>query len=266
MRRGTAQAVEWGGRQHGRNERGLALVSGGDDVGAGREDSVALAAEDADSGRLVLLAQRGDAPSFDVLHARYRARVYAYVLGKLGDPFEAEDVTQEVFSGARRTLSTYRAWGATPWRAWLFAVAHNRVVERLGARADVDLVEPLELNLRRELRGAAPAAPAGPGWIDDHELLALFERLPLAQRQVLTLRFALDRSVAETAAILERTVTDVTTLQHRALTVLRRAPRGLPRPERAPRRERARQEAFMRRRPTFSPVLSRRRLALALSL
>ena len=39
----------------------------------------------------------GSAEHFEVLYKAYFARIYGFALKRLGDPGEAEDVTQEVF-------------------------------------------------------------------------------------------------------------------------------------------------------------------------
>jgi DNA-directed RNA polymerase specialized sigma24 family protein len=58
-------------------------------------------------------------------------------------------------------------------------------------------------------------------WLEDGELLTLIERMPLAQRQVMLLRYMMDLSCPEIAAILGRSPDAIRQLQHRALTFLR---------------------------------------------
>jgi hypothetical protein len=58
-------------------------------------------------------------------------------------------------------------------------------------------------------------------WISDKDLLLFVERLPLSQRQVLLLRYVLDLTHAQSAAVLGRTPNEVRKLQQRALASLR---------------------------------------------
>jgi DNA-directed RNA polymerase specialized sigma subunit len=58
-------------------------------------------------------------------------------------------------------------------------------------------------------------------WIADTDLSIFVQRLSMPQRQVLLLRFLLDLSDQQTAAIMGRTPSDVRMLQSRALSFLR---------------------------------------------
>jgi len=224
--------------------------------------SAALVAEDADTLGLVAAFQAGQLAAFEAIRARYRERVNAQLLGILGDAHDAHDVTEDVFERVRSALPHYEARGPTSFRAWLFRIAQRRGLSELRKRVRVELVEPLELGLRRELQGEAVPAPTGPGWIDDDRLLAAFARLPLAQQQVLTLRFRFDLSVAATASALGRSVTDVTTLQSRGLRALRRVEERSGAAQSASSGDGARAQSFMSRRARLSPVVSSRRLVL----
>lgn len=77
-------------------------------------------ARDADLVRQVV---RGDDDAFRPLVARYEQRVYILAISWLGDPAEAQDVTQETFYAAYRRLPELR--DAEKFRAWLFGTARN---------------------------------------------------------------------------------------------------------------------------------------------
>src|SRR5437899_2454065 len=67
------------------------------------------------------------------------------------------------------------------------------------------------------LRKDQALEPYMPGWLDDADLLMLFERLPLLQQRVLLLRYLLDLSGAEIAKALDLSPENVRQLQLRAL-------------------------------------------------
>ena len=96
------------------------------------------------------------------------------------------------------------------------------------------------------------------GSIEDSELVSLIERLPLGQRQVLTLRYMLDLPNREIATILDRTPESIRQLHHRALQYLRRCLE--PEPAAAAGRQfgSVRRESMVRM-PRPSPVLRARR-------
>lgn len=65
----------------------------------------------------------GDQDAFsEVYNANFR-RVYAFILKRVGDPAEAEDLTQETFVQLYRSLSSYE--GRSSLLTWTFGIAHN---------------------------------------------------------------------------------------------------------------------------------------------
>ncbi|MDE2039447.1 MAG: RNA polymerase sigma factor [Elusimicrobia bacterium] len=77
-------------------------------------------------------ARRGDQAAFARLMAAHQANVHQFVRSLLGLP-EAEDVAQEVFLQAYRSLSSFR--GDCSFGTWLYAVARNVCRHRLRWRA-----------------------------------------------------------------------------------------------------------------------------------
>ena len=90
---------------------------------------------------LVAAALR-DQQAFGHVYDRYLSPVYRYCYGRLGSREEAEDATSLVFARALAGLSSYRG-GA--FRSWLFAIAHNVV---LNMRRDATVTYPLNLARR----------------------------------------------------------------------------------------------------------------------
>jgi RNA polymerase sigma-70 factor (ECF subfamily) len=213
--------------------------------------------EDADTARLVARIQGGDRDAFALLYMRYFDRVYGYLRIALASPHEAEDATQQVFVNVMQALPRYQEERA-PFRAWLFVIVRNYALSQLRHRGRLELVEPSEL--ARQI-GVPPDGDPDEGdlralsWVSDRDLLVFIERLPFAQQQVLLLRFMLDLSHTQTAAVLDRSVADVRNLQSRALRFLRARLVAIGR---EPRRARTR----MVRCPPKAPVLRSRRFAL----
>jgi RNA polymerase sigma-70 factor (ECF subfamily) len=179
-------------------------------------------AEDADTSRLVIRIQGGERELFAELYMRYFDRVYSYLRLALDDPHEAEDATQQVFLRVMEALPRYER-RRTPFRGWLFTVVRNQALTLLQRHNRVEVVDPGELvEHRGGMVGSRADELRALGWINDGELLMFVERLPLAQRQVLMLRYMLDLSDAQTAAILGRSRADVRVLQSRAIHFLRK--------------------------------------------
>ena len=81
-----------------------------------------------DEQSLVRRAQAQDRDAFAELYEAYFDKIYRYIVLKIGDRTEAEDMTQQVFLKALKSLSTYK-WKDVPFSAWLYRIAHNQVVD-----------------------------------------------------------------------------------------------------------------------------------------
>ena len=124
----------------------------------------------------------GDGRALDALLERYEAPLFQFLLGVLRDHHRAEDVLQETFVRALERLD-----GVDPdhLRGWLFTVAYHQAMlfkRRRKKNAPVAL----------ESQALADAEP-GPlqqaeARDDARRLLALLDRLPSAQREVIRQR------------------------------------------------------------------------------
>jgi RNA polymerase sigma-70 factor (ECF subfamily) len=171
------------------------------------------ALEDMEAARVVTRVQAGDVEAFADLYSRYFSRVWGYMRLALRTADEAEDATQQVFLNVLEAMPTYER-RAQPFRAWLFRIARNHAVDRLRERGRLEIEEPAKLELLAEPRGGDVRCLE---WLSDQDVLVFIERLPLAQRQVLVLRYMLDLSTADIADVLDRSQASVRQLQSRAL-------------------------------------------------
>lgn len=73
--------------------------------------------------------KRGDEDAFETLAERYTGEIYRLVLRLTDDPAEAEDLTQEVFVKAVRSIAGFR--GEADLRTWLYRIALNAARSRL---------------------------------------------------------------------------------------------------------------------------------------
>jgi RNA polymerase sigma-70 factor (sigma-E family) len=160
---------------------------------------------------------------------RYWLRREAYDI--CGDWHEADDLVQVAL------VKTYSRWNDLSRHDELRAYARKVVFSTF-------LTERRRLRWRRELTTPIPLdqskPPNGYDGIDDRSvLLPAMRRLGTRQRAVLSLRFLLDLSVVQTAAILDCAPSTVTSQTARALDTLRRdLTIRPPPPERSPGRGR----------------------------
>lgn len=178
-------------------------------------------AEDLDTNALVARAQRGDQQAFSALYLRYFDRVYRYVRIALRDPHEAEDIAQAAFVQAFRHLDRFEVRPGQPFRPWLLRIAGNLAIDHCRKHRPV-LLEAPEQVLEQRQDGAVDheAVESTLAWLTGSEVELFVERLPLAQRQVLTLRHLMGFSIDDTAAVLDRTPGSVRMLDSRARHIL----------------------------------------------
>jgi RNA polymerase sigma-70 factor (ECF subfamily) len=166
---------------------------------------------------LVRRAQKNDQEAFAQLYEEHFDKIYRYLALRIGNEMEAEDMTQQVFLNALQSISSFR-WKGVPFSAWLFRIAHNQAVDHLRKkkkRASVPLDESLMSS-----NDAPPATTERK--MDIEELLRATKRLTEAQREVISLRFSSELSIAQVAKIMGKSQGAVKALQHSAIVALRR--------------------------------------------
>jgi RNA polymerase sigma-70 factor (ECF subfamily) len=166
-----------------------------------------------DESALIMRAQL-DPRDFAPLYDHYVDAIYRYCARRVGDAEAAADMTSLIFSRALAALPTYRGSGS--FRSWLFAIAHNAVVD--GQRTANDWT-----SLEEDAEQIDPAPTPEEIVLNQdeaREIRAVLSQLAPDQRQVVELRLA-GLTHAEMATILNRSVPAIKMLQGRALMRLR---------------------------------------------
>lgn len=130
---------------------------------------------------------------------------------------EAEDITQQVFLNALRSIASFK-WRGISFSAWLFRIAHNQVVDYFRKKSKRPSV-PLEN--ARVVAGDDPEMVAERK-LDLEDLIRASHELTDLQREVISLRFAGDLRIAEVARIMGKNEGAIKALQHSAITALRK--------------------------------------------
>ena len=166
---------------------------------------------------LVRRAQQQDQQAFAQLYEEHFDKIYRYVSLRMGDRAEAEDITQQVFLKALRSISTFR-WKGTPFSAWLFRIAHNQVVDYLRKKTKQATV-PID--------DSAISSGNDPQLLIEQklsieQLISATRRLTEAQREVISLRFTSELPIAQVAGIMGKSEGAIKALQHSAIVALRK--------------------------------------------
>lgn len=170
-----------------------------------------------DEENLIRRARQHDQAALTQIYEENFDRIYRYIVLKIGDKTEAEDMTQQVFLNAFQSISSFKSRG-TPISAWLFRIAHNQIVDYLrkkSKQATVPLAESLV------------GSTSDPGLkveraLDIEQLAAAIKRLTKAQQEVISLRFGGELSVAQVAKVMGKSEGAIKALQHSAIVSLRR--------------------------------------------
>lgn len=169
-------------------------------------------------------ARTGDPEAIGWLYEQYVDRIHRYVFLKLGDPTEAEDITEQVFLKMLEAIGAFR-WQGSSFASWLFRIAHNQVVDHVRRRSRHPQVplEPVGVLLASEHDD--PYKLAEQSDYSNH-LRNCMRELTDLQAQVINLKFWGGLSNAEVAVIMDRTEGAIKALQYSALQNLHKLMNG----------------------------------------
>lgn len=183
-------------------------------TGASQDDE-AVSPPDLD----LLLASRTDADAFGIIFERYWPLIFAYCLRRLQSPEVADDAASTVFArafAARTRFRPTRPNGTSSVRSWLFAIAHNVVIDVWRSP------RPASLDANPVAQGLTEFTPEDEA-IDAEEarmVIAILNALPERQRSVVEFRLA-GLTTPEVADILGLSLPATKSLQFRAYRALR---------------------------------------------
>ncbi len=169
------------------------------------------------------LVQRAidDPDAFQELYHRYFRRLYSYVISRIGNPHDAEDVVSEIFLRVVKRLDQLRNRYPASFAAWLFTIARNTITDhyrRFGRREtliSLEAAEPLPATAWEPDR----AVTAHEQSAQLHQLVLM---LPERQREIITLRYYGGLRNQEIAAVLGIGEKTVSAYLSRALDELRK--------------------------------------------
>lgn len=153
--------------------------------------------------------QRGDADAFLKLVERYERRLLFFLRRFERDPERAIDVLQDVWITAWKTRRSLRSPGA--FRAWIYRIAHGKVVDAIRAETRRQHTEQdRQRNIASVTNRAGATLEAG-------ELVHFaLSQISAEHREVLSLRFIEEMTIAEIAEAIDCPVGTVKSRLHYA--------------------------------------------------
>jgi RNA polymerase sigma-70 factor (ECF subfamily) len=149
---------------------------------------------------LITIFLKGYEPAFQELVNRYRNRVFTTILVIVKDPSEAEDLLQDTFVKALKTLNNGKYNEEGKFLPWIIRIAHNIAIDhfRRSRRFPTSSVEEeyqgLEFSYREESFEVRQVRQE-----NQAKLKELIRQLPQNQREVLMMRHYMKMSFQEIA-------------------------------------------------------------------
>lgn len=169
------------------------------------------------SADLLLRLQQGDQEALAEVYDTYAPALYRYAYRLTGHDDSAQDIVAETFLRLLTALKN-GSGPETYLSAWLYRVAHNLVVDFYRRQPEQEPVPLDDVQL--------PVAEQGEAALLAHEeagrVRAALWRLTPLQQQIISLRFLEGLSLEEVGQVVQRNLSAVKALQHRAIESLRR--------------------------------------------
>ncbi|MFZ2508661.1 MAG: RNA polymerase sigma factor [Steroidobacteraceae bacterium] len=163
----------------------------------------------------VARARNGDVAAFETLYREHVGRVYGLCLRMTGQPAAAEDLTQDTFVNAWRSLPGYE--GRSRFSTWLHRIAVNAVLAQRReprSRHEVSMTDDeggtMEFEAEQQMDAATP--------IDLERAIAA---LPPGARDIMVLHGIYGYSHEEAAGMLDLAVGTCKAQLHRARQLMR---------------------------------------------
>jgi len=153
---------------------------------------------------LLRRARAGDGKAFHALVDRFARPMFGLAYSLLGDAHDAEDVVQETFAGAFKSLSRFEERASV--KTWLSRILVNQVARLRRDHGEKSSELPSDVGVR----DGSPAVDA------KLDLSATLQKLSLEHREVIVLREIEQLSYEEMAQVLDVPRGTVESRLHRA--------------------------------------------------
>lgn len=165
---------------------------------------------------LVIKSQKGDSEAFAQLYDFFVTPIYRYIFYKVNKE-DVEDLTEMLFMKAWENIRKYRKQKNKSFKAWLFRITHNLVVDHYRITREHSSLDP---RLQDTKRHNDPIERAE-GSINNENLKFAIGKLKKNYQQIIVLKFINELSNEEICKVMKKSEGSVRILQFRALKALK---------------------------------------------
>ncbi len=168
--------------------------------------------------KLIKQAQAGESEAFGSIYDYYLPKIYRFVLLKVSEKEEAEDITHQVFLKAWTSLDSYKHRNL-PFSSWLYKIAKNAIIDHYRRNRLTLNIEDEETNevliVKNDILSELDLKS------DIAEIYKCLAELKNIEQEVVMMRFVDDLPIKEVAAALQKSEGAVKLIQHRAINALK---------------------------------------------
>ncbi len=176
-------------------------------------------ARDIELERDLAIRAKSSMAAFGELYDLYLTPIYSFVLRRVGNEKDAEDLTAQTFEKALLSIGRYE-WQGISFSAWLYRIAANNVADHYRRRKRVRLVGIEEADFR-----PGPDDMAFERVEDYYRrelLLRSMQKLPAQYNQVLSMKFFDELDNEEMAQVMGCSRSSLAVKLYRSLRALRK--------------------------------------------
>ena len=157
--------------------------------------------------KIIIDAKKGKRNAQNLLIELLWHQVYNYVLIKIKNDEEAEDITIETFTKVLSKLKLYN--DDFDFKTWVISIAHNTMIDHIRKSPALNI--SIDDDFNRELINDSEKSPEDYLILkqDNDKILKAINQLPLKYKRLIELRFLEDRTYKEIALELNLTLPNV---------------------------------------------------------
>lgn len=166
---------------------------------------------------LITRAKEGDKDAFGQIYNLFYKRIFRYCQFNLKYRRieEAQDICQETFLKAYKSISSFSERKGGSFQAYLFRIARNLIIDSSRKKKDVPLKEYLKVEAEGDLDEQIDKKQ------ENQKLKEALDKLPEVERQIVILRYFEELTTAEVAGVIGKREGALRVRSHRVLKKLK---------------------------------------------